>query len=280
MNAPSPRKTPVFQKPHACRRFLPVELRVEGSESRVESQTEYVATLCRCPALNSEPSTLNSSMSPPFLIIDGYNLLHAAGLARLQYGPGDLERARQRLLALLAEKLRAEERRRCTIVFDAQQAPPDLPPPSDHHGITVQFAPAGLDADTVIEQLIAHHPASRRMIVVSGDHRLQKAAKRRNATPVDSESFLNELDRRTAISPWVESPEDAVAPSRKSPAAAAGKKEDWSAVFGDIDVQELNREVDRESMERVTNSPTEADRLDELQRQLDDPEFLERWLRD
>lgn len=219
-------------------------------------------------------------MSAPFLIIDGYNLLHAAGLARLQYGPGDLERARQRLLALVAEKLRGEERRRCTIVFDAQQAPSDLPRQSDHQGLSVQFAPAGLDADTVIEQLIAHHPASRRMIVVSGDHRLQKAAKRRNATPVDSESFLQELDRRAAISPLVEEQEETAPATRTSRTAAARPKDDWSTVFGDINVQELSREVDRESIEQTTGSRHEANRLDELQRQLDDPEFLKRWLRD
>lgn len=219
-------------------------------------------------------------MSPPFLIIDGYNLLHAAGLARLQYGPGDLERARQRLLALLAEKLRAEERRRCTIVFDAQQAPADLPPHGGHHGITVQFAPAGQDADTEIERLIAHHPASRRTIVVSGDHRLQKAAKRRNATPADSETFLKELDRRATVSPLIENQEDTAALKQKSRTAAPAKPEDWTSVFGDIDVQKLSREVDHESMAHVAGSPTEANRLDELQRQLDDPEFLERWLRD
>lgn len=219
-------------------------------------------------------------MSPPFLIIDGYNLLHAAGLARLHYGPGDLERARQRLLALLAEKLRSQERRRCTIVFDAQQAPLDLPQHADHHGITVRFAPAGQDADTEIERLIARHPVSRRMIVVSGDHRLQKAAKRRNATPVDSETFLKELDRRAAISPWIESPEETAAPPRNRRPTVSPQKEDWTTVFGDVDVQELSREVDREWMAQVTGNPTDASRLDDLQRQLDDPEFLERWLRE
>lgn len=219
-------------------------------------------------------------MSPPFLIIDGYNLLHAAGLARLQYGPGDLERARQRLLARIAEKLRLDERRRCTVVFDALQAPADLPRHMDHQGLTIQFAPAGLDADTVIEQLIASHPASRRMIVVSGDHRLQRAAKRRNASPIDSETFLNELDRRESISPLIEQQEDtapAVTKSRRPPAAA---QENWQNVFGEIDVQELSEQVDRESVSQSSAGDQEAIRLQELQRQLDDPDFLERWLKE
>ena len=39
------------------------------------------------------------AMPLPYHLIDGYNLLHAAGLAREKYGPGDLERALARLEA-------------------------------------------------------------------------------------------------------------------------------------------------------------------------------------
>lgn len=219
-------------------------------------------------------------MSPPFLLIDGYNLLHAAGFARLQYGPGDLERARRRVLVLLAEKLRADERPRCTVVFDAQQAFGDLPQQADHHGITVQFAPAGQDADTAIEQMIVRHPASRRMIVVSSDHRLQQAAKRRQATPLDSETFLKELDRRETISPLIEQQVDA-APAAPPPRRTSSTcKDDWRNVFGEIDVRELAAEINREPLHNPQAADPEAVRLEELQRQLDDPAFLKRWLDD
>ncbi len=218
-------------------------------------------------------------MSAPFLIIDGYNLLHAAGLARMQYGPGDLERARNRLLALLAEKLRADERRRCTVVFDAQQAPSDLPRQSDHHGITAMFALPGQDADTAIEQLIATHPASRRMIVVSGDHRLQQAAKRRNATPLDSDSFVVELERRESISPYKESPLENESAPRQNQPAPRNAAEEWRAIFGDIDVSAIAEEVGREPLAGSPAPDSEAAQLDALQRQLDDPDFLERWLK-
>ncbi len=216
-------------------------------------------------------------MSPPFVILDGYNVLHAAGLARMQYGPGDLERARQRLLALLANKLRADERTRCTVVFDAQQAPPDAATAANHHGLAVRFAPAGQDADTVIEQLIASHPASRRLIVVSSDHRLHHAAKRRSAKPVDSETFLAELDRRESISPLKETTEES--PAKAPPRRGTKRDDEWLKEFGEIDVSELAHEVDREQLHDTTRSNTEADRLAELQRQLDDPDFLERWLK-
>jgi uncharacterized protein len=215
-------------------------------------------------------------MSSPFLIIDGYNLLHAAGFARLQYGPGDLERARRRLVVLLAEKLRADERPRCTVVFDAQQAAGDRPQQADHHGITVQFAPAGQDADTAIERLIAHHPAARRMIVVSSDHRLQQAAKRRQATPLDSETFLKELDRRETISPLIE--QQAGAAPAGPPSRPASSEDDWLRIFSGIDVRELAAEISREPLDQAKTIDPEAARLEALQRQLDDPDFLNRWL--
>jgi len=217
-------------------------------------------------------------MSAPYLLIDGYNLLHAAGLARMQYGPGDLERARHRLLALLAEKLRADERSRCTVVFDAQQAPQDLLPSQPHHGISVRYAPAGQDADTAIENLIAKHPAARRLIVVSGDHRLKQAAKRRNATPMDSDSFLQELERRESISPHQESPSTAPPSSPRRITSGRGSSEEWQKIFGEIDIVAISHAVNQENLTPTTGANTEAARLDSLQRQLNDPESLERWL--
>ena len=71
-------------------------------------------------------------MSASFLIIDGYNVMHAAGLAREKYGPGDLARKRTELLFKLARRLTTEERQRCTVVFDAIDAPPNLPRRSKH----------------------------------------------------------------------------------------------------------------------------------------------------
>ena len=49
-------------------------------------------------------------MPLPFHLIDGYNLLHVAGLARETYGPGDYERVRFALLIRIADGL--DERRR------------------------------------------------------------------------------------------------------------------------------------------------------------------------
>ncbi len=130
------------------------------------------------------------------LLIDGYNLLHASGILARGVGPGSLERSRNALLNFLAESLAERELARTTVVFDARQAPPGLPRVTKYRGITVRFAPKGSDADTVIEELIAANHAPRRLTVVSSDHRLHRAARRRRAKAVDSDVWYVEALRR------------------------------------------------------------------------------------
>ena len=127
------------------------------------------------------------------LLIDGYNLLNAAGILGRGRGPGSLERARQALLNTLVESLPPDEVPRTTVVFDASDSPWGVAKQSEHRGITVQFAPKDADADTVIEQLIAADSAPKRLTVVSSDHRIQRTAKRRRATAVDSDIWFAQL---------------------------------------------------------------------------------------
>ncbi len=84
------------------------------------------------------------------LLIDGYNVLHVAGILGQGVGPGSLQRSRLALLNFLAESLPAEELPRTTVVFDSHDTPPGLPRVIDHRGITVQFAAQYEDADTLI----------------------------------------------------------------------------------------------------------------------------------
>ena len=83
-----------------------------------------------------------------------------------------------------------------TVVFDAREAPPGLPRTVRHRGITVCFAEPGLSADDVIERLILADSSPRRLTVVSSDHRLHRAARRRNAKPVDSDRWYAETLRQ------------------------------------------------------------------------------------
>jgi predicted RNA-binding protein with PIN domain len=129
------------------------------------------------------------------LLIDGYNLLHASGILGRGVGPGSLERSRNALLNFLAESLTEKQLSRTTVVFDAREAPPGLPRTIVERGITVRFAPKGLDADSVIEELIEAESSPRRLTVVSSDHRLHRAARRRRAKAIDSDVWYGEVIR-------------------------------------------------------------------------------------
>lgn len=132
------------------------------------------------------------------LIIDGYNLLHATGLGGGGAGRGGLERSRLALLNFLAESINAVELAGTTVVFDARDAPPGLPRTLAHRGITVRFAAGYESADELIEELIRADTSPRRLTVVSGDHRLHRAARRRRAKAVDSDIWYAEMEKRRA----------------------------------------------------------------------------------
>ena len=216
-------------------------------------------------------------MGVPFVIIDGYNLLHAAGLARLRYAPGDLERARQRLLGMLCEKLQSTEQVRCTIVFDGQAAPSDGLQEQRHKDLRVLFATVGSDADTVIEELIDHHPAPRQTIVVSADHRLHKAARRRGASPIDSEDFWERLQKRVdARNLQVD---DLQRPARPKATPRKSESEAWLVEFGQVSVEEIAAEVQAEAQSVKGGTPWERE-VSDLEQILNDPQQLERFVRD
>jgi predicted RNA-binding protein with PIN domain len=128
------------------------------------------------------------------LLIDGYNLLHAAGIFP-QSGPPTLERARSALLDFLVQSLPAKQIARTIVVFDASHAPPGLPRELDHLGLAVRFAPRGSSADALLEELIAAEPDARHLLVVSSDHRVQRAARQRGANYIDSEAWRADLAR-------------------------------------------------------------------------------------
>lgn len=132
------------------------------------------------------------------LLIDGYNLLHVTGIFGQGRGAGGLHRSRESLLRFLAASIDDKQRPRTTIVFDAAGAPPGLPRRQMHEQITVHFAANYADADEMIEQLIEQHDAPRSLLVVSSDHRIQRAARRRRARFTDSDVWYAHLLHRRA----------------------------------------------------------------------------------
>jgi uncharacterized protein len=148
------------------------------------------------------------------LLIDGYNLLNVTSIFG-EAGPGTaLHRTRLAFLNFLASSLTDHERKQTTIVFDAAGAPPGLPRTTTHDEMTVHFAQRHSDADEMIEDLLENFSAPRSLVVVSSDHRVQRAARQRGATFVDSEQWYSEI--RAARRKRDRPPDDAAAkPSGK-----------------------------------------------------------------
>jgi uncharacterized protein len=130
------------------------------------------------------------------LFIDGYNLMYAAGIVGGGKGKGGLERSRAALCRFVAESLNDAERAGTVVVFDAAGAPPGLPDTMHYAGVKVRFAKGYADADELLEELITADTAPRRSTVVSSDHRVQRAARRRKARAVDSDIWYETALRK------------------------------------------------------------------------------------
>jgi predicted RNA-binding protein with PIN domain len=170
-------------------------------------------------------------------LIDGYNLLYDEGLLlRGRTGPLALERARLRLLDLLQQKLgpRAAE---VTVVFDAKHAPAGATSVQSYQGIRVLFAPPDGEADDLIEQLIRQAAAPEKLTVVSNDHRIQQAARRRQCAVQRCGDYLSWLDAQAK-------PPRPAPPPR--PEREGGDAKDWLREFGDLDAElrEVNEPFD------------------------------------
>jgi predicted RNA-binding protein with PIN domain len=165
-------------------------------------------------------------------LIDGYNLMHAAGLARPTYGPGDLERCRQRLLVLLAGSLGEQQRRRTTVVFDAKEAVGERMREFTVRDMRVLFTDPGHEADELIESLLAVHSSPKRLLVVSSDHRLHKAARRRRAKVQDSDQFLDHLERQ--LDRALQRAHDRDDRGKPDGPLSPAEVEQWLKVFGDV----------------------------------------------
>lgn len=120
------------------------------------------------------------------LLIDGYNVLHASG-AFPTAGPATFEHSRRAFLAWLAARIESRSRPRTIVVFDGMHAAPGLSRRLSHDELTVLFSRRKQSADEVLEDLIGAAAYPGQLLVVSSDHRVQRAARQRGAEFVDSE---------------------------------------------------------------------------------------------
>jgi predicted RNA-binding protein with PIN domain len=174
-------------------------------------------------------------MSAAYLI-DGYNLLHGLGILQRRVGPRGLEKARQRLLGFLSSA-HSDDPGAVTVVFDAAAAPPGVSPTMDFQGLHVCFAVGHDQADDLIELLIRRASVPRQLHVISDDHRLQRAGRRRQCQVMGCADYLEWLDRRQRQRPVArQAPE-------KGQEASEAETRHWLAEFADLaddpDLKEL-----------------------------------------
>jgi uncharacterized protein len=167
------------------------------------------------------------TMSATYLI-DGYNLLHAMGALSGRVGPHGLEKARARLLGLLHGAL-GEGAPAATVVFDAAKALPGISSEQESRGLHILFAKNKEEADDVIERLIRQSSAPKTLHVVSDDHRVQRAARRRHCQVRGCEDFLKLLEQlRQTTHPLPQQPE-------KKERLSPDEVRRWLEEFGELE---------------------------------------------
>jgi hypothetical protein len=168
----------------------------------------------------------------PFLI-DGYNLLYALGQLTPRSGRPALAGARRWLLA----QLRLGHGAGVTVVYDGKRAPPGTPGDQGSGDVRVEFS-QGESADDLIEGLIAAEPSPRALTVVSDDHRIRQAARRRGCPVLGCLDYAERHLQPGRREPAPASPEQPAKPEQESPEEA----ERWLREFRDLGDDPLLRD--------------------------------------
>jgi predicted RNA-binding protein with PIN domain len=159
-------------------------------------------------------------------LIDGYNLLHALGLLHGRTGPHALENARRALLDRLSNAEDADTDA-MTVVFDAAGAPPGAVGEEDYRGIHIYYARDG-SADDAIEALIQDEATPSQLTIVSDDHRIQQAGRRRRCPVLGCLDYLEQRQRLHQDKPAA--PEASVKPEEVS----SDEVQHWLREFADL----------------------------------------------
>ena len=125
------------------------------------------------------------------LIVDGYNVLHAVPRYADVLGR-DLAGARDRLVDDVASF--AAGRWRATVVFDGVGEPGEIASVPSTGGVAVRFAPRGVDADTIVEELARRaRDAGDGAVVVTSDASTQWTVRGGTVAVMSAREFAEEL---------------------------------------------------------------------------------------
>jgi uncharacterized protein len=152
------------------------------------------------------------------LLIDGNNLLHASDVF-----PSGNDRstaaALQALVEVLVAGMTAAELSQTVIVCDGPGVTVDA-----QTGLQVLHPRRGHDADEILEAQIEAATEPTRLVVVSSDHRVQRAARRVGATAIDSEVYWRQ---------WKERGRQHTAANEEKPAnPESSEVQEWLERFG------------------------------------------------
>ena len=128
------------------------------------------------------------------LIIDGYNLLGAAGQS-VREGMQDGEAVRETLIQTLG---RYQQRvgHPITIVFDAWRQVGGIQRDESRAGVTVIFSRQGEKADQVIQRMVRDYGSD--CVIVSSDHEVLDTARAHRAMIIRSQEFWPKLQSSTS----------------------------------------------------------------------------------
>ena len=193
-------------------------------------------------------------------LIDGYNVMHVAGIAESGMGRERFRKARRRFLDQIAQAM-GDMVAETTVVFDANKPPADFPVESNYRGMAIVFALADASADARIERILAKHSTPKALTVVSNDREVRQSATRRKARAMKADEFLDRLptlayERRLPLNPGPDP--EAV---RREPALDDAERAYWQEVFGAVEaVPEAKPSASSKKASKTSGPPPAPDR--------------------
>lgn len=153
-------------------------------------------------------------------IIDGHNLLHA--IIKIDENAGAITDVQ---LCRIIDYYLQLTGQKGELVFDGT-GPREKEAFDSLGNLEIFFAGIRSDADTVIEDKISVNTAPKRLIVVSSDRRVRKAARARKAESIKSEQFWNDLSKQVNKKRPVREPD------AKRQGLSEGETKKWLEIFG------------------------------------------------